>query len=92
MLESQLEGKAVAEAKRRGILTYKFSSPSNRGVPDRIFIWRGKVFFIEFKAPGKTPTALQEREHDRINRQGVPVFIADDLPTVLNIFTVATQT
>ena len=51
MLEKQIESKVVKKAKELGFLTYKFSSPSNRGVPDRIFISPyGEVFFIEFKS------------------------------------------
>ena len=59
-LESQLEGKLAKYAKSKGCLTYKFSSPANRGVPDRIFIGpTGRVLFMELKAPGKEPTKLQ---------------------------------
>ena len=67
MSEAELERKVVAWAKANGVLTYKFSSPSQRGVPDRIFIGKGGVLFLELKAPGKEPTALQLREIKRIN-------------------------
>lgn len=89
MLESELERKAVAKAREAGILTYKFTSPSNRGVPDRIFMVKEKMFFIEFKALGKKPTALQKREHARIEEAGFPVFVVDREEDLDHIFYLA---
>jgi hypothetical protein len=66
--EAKLE-KAIGDfARSNGCLYYKFSSPSNRGVPDRIIIApTGKILFLEIKAPGEIPTKLQGREMHRIN-------------------------
>lgn len=70
-LEADLERKLCKWAKEQGCLTYKFSSPANRGVPDRIFIGpRGDVLFLELKAPGKKPTALQQKHLNDIRAQG----------------------
>lgn len=78
-LESQLEGKLARYAKSRGCLTYKFSSPANRGVPDRIFIGpTGAVLFLEVKAPGKKPTALQSKHLADINRNKCSAEWADN--------------
>jgi hypothetical protein len=61
MLEKDLEKKIVNKAKQLGFLSYKFVSPSQRGVPDRIFISKnGKVFFIEFKSPKRKITPVQK--------------------------------
>ena len=61
--ESALEKKLVAYGKKLGLLCYKFTSPGHPGVPDRLFIRpEGKVLFLEIKAPGKKPEALQIRE------------------------------
>ena len=61
MLEKDLEKKIVTKAKQLGFLSYKFVSPSNRGVPDRIFISKnGKVFFIEFKSPKRKIKPVQK--------------------------------
>ena len=71
LLEKQLEAKIGKYAKSHGCLYYKFSSPGNRGVPDRIVISPdGGVLFLEIKAEGKTPTALQLREINRIRSHG----------------------
>ena len=60
MKESTIENYLVRRCKEQGILCYKFVSPSHRGVPDRLLIFpHGLVTFIELKAPGKSPTALQ---------------------------------
>ena len=61
MLEKEIEKKIVNYAKSKNFLAYKFTSPSNRSVPDRLFISpTGNIFFIEFKRKGKIPTKLQE--------------------------------
>lgn len=80
-LERDIEKKVVAYAKSLGCLVYKFTSPSQRSVPDRLFIMpngRG-VFFIEFKRLGCKPTASQEVEIEKIKRQGISVFVVDDV-------------
>ena len=60
MLEREIEKKLVKYCKRVGCITYKFVSPSQRGVPDRIIISPcGKVGFLELKQYGKKPNAQQ---------------------------------
>ena len=60
MKESTIESCLVRRCKELGVLCYKFVSPSHRGVPDRLLIFpKGLVTFVELKAPGKAPTALQ---------------------------------
>lgn len=77
MLESTIEKKVVAYCNKRGLLTYKFVSPNNRGVPDRIIMGHSSILFLELKAPGQKPTLLQEREHRRIGATGHYVLTAD---------------
>ena len=70
-LEKSLEQKVVKYAKAQGCLCYKFTSPGNRGVPDRIIIGpTGKVLFLELKAPGKKPTPLQFYTMQKLSEQG----------------------
>lgn len=79
-LEKDIESKIVAYSKSLGCLVYKFTSPSRRSVPDRLFITKkGEVFFIEFKRLGAKPTPSQDVEIDKIKRQGVPVFVVDSV-------------
>jgi hypothetical protein len=79
--ESTIEAAIVRRAKAAGWLAYKFSSPSRRGVPDRIFIHRsGVLAFMEIKAPGKKLTPLQSQELERLrsHKQNVAWFDSVD--------------
>lgn len=80
-LEKDIEGKVVKFAKSLGCLVYKFTSPSQRSVPDRLFIMPGGrgCFFIEFKRLGLKPTPAQEVEIAKIRRQGVYVGVIDNV-------------
>ena len=78
MSESKLESRVVKLCRKLGLLTYKFSSPSQRGVPDRVIMGGGKVFFLELKKAGCKPTALQKRELKRITQAGIPSGWADN--------------
>lgn len=79
MRESRIETAVVAFAEKRGWLSYKFNSPGNSGVPDRIFIKDGQVTFVEFKAPGKITEPLQKAQIKRIRNKGVKVFTVDNV-------------
>lgn len=50
MKESQIEAGLVRAVKQRGGLCFKWVSPGNNGVPDRIVITpKGRVIFAELK-------------------------------------------
>ncbi len=79
-LEKDIERKVCDYAKSLKMLCYKFTSPSRRSVPDRMFITSsGVVFFIEFKRRGCKPTAAQEVEIAKIRATGVYVAIVNDV-------------
>lgn len=60
MLEKTIEAYLVKRMKEIGGECYKWSSPGNRGVPDRICIFpNGLVLFVEVKKPGQEPSKLQ---------------------------------
>ena len=67
MRESTIEREVCAYAKTKGCLTLKLSGQNQKGQPDRMFLFSGRVLFVEFKAPGKKPTALQARWLDRLS-------------------------
>ena len=77
--EATIERAVCDFAKRRGWLAYKFVSPGNRAVPDRLFVRGGRVVFVEFKAPGKRPTRLQRREHFKLIGAGLAVYVVDSV-------------
>ncbi len=82
MLEKEIEAYAVRQAKRKGVITYKFSSPAMRGVPDRIFICNGRVWFREFKRPGGRPTKLQAMHLRKLEEAGCNVGVIDSKEAV----------
>lgn len=79
-LEKDIEKAVCAYARELGMLCYKFTSPSRRSVPDRLFITKnGTVFFIEFKRRGEKPTPSQEVEIAKILATGVHVYVVDNV-------------
>lgn len=69
MVERYLDDQFV----RRGGLTRKWVSPGHNGVPDRIGVLKGKVWFIEVKTQGGKVSPCQEREHKLLIDQGCTV-------------------
>jgi len=72
MLEKELEKKLVDKVKQKGGRAYKFISPGNSGVPDRLVVLpKGKVGFAEMKkSPSERPTALQKAQIRFLNSLG----------------------
>ena len=79
-LEKEIESKCAKLAKSLGILTFKFVSPSQRGVPDRIFILQGgETIYVEFKRLGEKPTKLQQAYLDKLRQQGAFAYCCDSV-------------
>jgi hypothetical protein len=79
MRESTIEQAVCAYAKSKGCLTLKLSGQNQKGQPDRMFLYNGRVMFIEFKAPGKRPTALQARWLERLTDHAFYAAFCDDI-------------
>ncbi len=80
MLEKVIEQKVCEYAKSKNVLAYKFTSPARAAVPDRLFVSpTGRIWFCEFKREGQVPTPAQYREHDRLRKQMVNVFVIDNV-------------
>jgi hypothetical protein len=71
MRESTIEKAVCAYAKSKGCITLKLAGMNQRGQPDRLFIRDGRCLFIEFKSPGKNPTALQIKWLVDLTNQGM---------------------
>ena len=76
-LERDLEAACCRLAKAAGWYCRKLSGPGHRSMPDRMFIRRGIVLFIEFKRPGERPTELQRLEHEQLAAHGALVIWTD---------------
>lgn len=77
MRERDIEQYLVKRARESGGKAYKWVSPGNDGVPDRIVIFPGRVIFVELKAPGKKPTPLQLARHRELAGFGLQVLVID---------------
>ncbi|EGG92988.1 hypothetical protein IMCC1989_1941 [gamma proteobacterium IMCC1989] len=87
MRESVIEKKVTEYAKEQGWLSYKWSSPNSRGVPDRLYFKRCLVVVVEFKATNKKPSKLQKEIHKKLNEQGFLVHVIDSIETGKQLFT-----
>lgn len=87
MRESSIEKALVERVKALGGMCEKFTSPSRRGVPDRIVtLPGGKIVFVELKATGGKLSVLQQRDHARRRALGCSVLVIDSLESA-NAFT-----
>lgn len=78
MREKEIENYLREQVRKIGGKAYKFVSPGNDGVPDRLVcLPGGRTVFVELKAPGKKPTPLQCRRHKELENLGQLVFIID---------------
>lgn len=83
MREKTIEKYLAQRVKEAGGIAYKFVSPGNAGVPDRLVLLPGaRIVFVELKAPGKTPTALQRLQMRRIRGLWFDVRVIDSMQGV----------
>lgn len=78
MREREIEEKLRDAVRRAGGKAYKFTSPGNDGVPDRLLVMPGgRIGFVEVKAPGKKPTPLQQARIRELEELGCLVQVLD---------------
>ena len=78
MREKTIEAKLVKAVRIMGGLAPKFVSPGLDGVPDRLVLLpKGKIAFIELKAPGKVLRPLQVRRKRQLEALGFLVYRID---------------
>ena len=80
LYERTIEQKLAARVKAMGGIAPKFTSAGFDGMPDRLVLLpRGRMGFVELKAPGKKPRALQLARHRLLRRLGFKVFVIDEI-------------
>jgi hypothetical protein len=84
--ESYIELKTTQFAMKMGWASFKWTSPSARGVPDRLYFKKGEVKIVEFKAPGKKPTKRQKLIHGQLLKQRFKVDIIDGVEAGIKLF------
>ena len=83
--EKRVEALLVSGVKQMGGLAYKFVSPGNSGVPDRIILMPGgKIYFVELKREGGQLTNLQKRQINRIQKLDCQVDVLHGMVEVSN--------
>lgn len=76
MLEKQVEAKLVKQIKLMGGRAYKFISPGNIGVPDRIVFWPdGTIELVELKTRTGRLSQAQQRQIDRFQKMNCSVHV-----------------
>ena len=76
--EKSVEAYLRDQVKAIGGKAYKFVSPGNDGVPDRLVcLPGGRVAFVETKSPGKRSTPLQENRQNELRALGFEVEVID---------------
>lgn len=79
MREKDIETYLREQVRKAGGKAYKFESPGNDGVPDRIVLFPGnRIYFVELKAPGKKPRPLQIKQMRDIASFGCDVRVIDN--------------
>lgn len=77
MRESTIEKYLVAQIKKIGGRALKMSPTYDNGVPDRIVLYKGLAVFVELKASGKRPRALQVAFSKELAANGFDVRVID---------------
>lgn len=83
--EAHIEKHVVYIAEKDGWFVRKLKWEGRVGAPDRLFIKDGRHVFMEFKAPGEEPGAIQRREHQRMGEHGAAVYVVDNTQHGVNI-------
>ncbi|MFR1761878.1 MAG: VRR-NUC domain-containing protein [Limosilactobacillus fermentum] len=87
MLEKEIEKILMAEVKKLGGRAYKWVSPGNDGVPDRIVIFPDRApIFVELKADNGKLSALQKVQIDRLKSLGQYVEVVKGIDGLSQFF------
>ena len=82
--ESVIEARLVRLVRSRGGLCFKFVSPGNPGVPDRIVITpEGRTVYVELKTEVGRLAAIQKWQHEEMRKRGAEVRTLKGLDQVL---------
>ena len=76
MLEKRIEARLKTALQARGALVFKFVSPGQAGVPDRLAVLPdGRVVFIELKQAKGRLERLQRWQIERLARHNAMVYV-----------------
>lgn len=76
--ENHVEKYLLDRAKEENFICYKFVSPGNNGVPDRIVLGNNLTVFIETKAENEKPRPIQKKTINDMIDKGAFVYVIDN--------------
>lgn len=84
MKESTIEARLVREVRKLGGLCYKFTSPGNPGVPDRIVILPdGRTIYVELKTEIGRLAKIQQWQIGELRKRGADVRVLKGMEQVV---------
>lgn len=78
MSEAKIQAAIITNLEKAGWYVIKLIQTNKNGVPDLLAIKGGKSVFIEVKAPGRKPTAMQLYRHLQLSCAGVMIHVTSD--------------
>lgn len=75
MKETTFEQAWSSRAAKKGWLSIKNIQTNLNGWPDRMFLKKGMIFFVEFKSKKGRLSKLQEYRINQIRKQGFHCFV-----------------
>lgn len=75
IMEKKVEKYLVKKAKELSCLCYKFVSPQNAGVCDRIVVKDGRTYYVELKCQSGKLSELQLKFISDMANQGIEVYV-----------------
>ena len=78
VLERKIETDVSEYAGRCGCMHLKLVMWGRIGWPDHLYLYHGRVLFIEFKRAGEQPRKIQEYIHDKLRSHGFDVIVVDN--------------
>lgn len=86
MNEKTIERKLTAMVMTRGGIAVKLAATGISGMPDRLILLPGgRMAFVETKATGKKPRALQEQRMLMLERLGFRCFVIDSVGRIREV-------
>ena len=83
MREKYIEQRLISEVKKHGGLCLKLASTGLDGIPDRMVLMsKGKIAFVELKAPKQKPRKLQLVRIKKLKEMGFSVYVLDNVEDI----------
>ena len=84
--EIKAENRYAKAVEKDGAICLKMNIHGRRGYPDRLTVFPGGSFFIEFKKVGVELESLQKYIHAKLKRLGYGVFTAHTYQQAIDIY------